>query len=62
MCVLLIFILYLGALYMYYIDLFISITQSTPKNWDKRNQKLDRKMGKRYNWLFSEKKKNANSP
>lgn len=49
MCVLLIFILYLGALYMYYIDLFISITQSTPKNWDKRNQKLDRKMGKRYN-------------
>lgn len=43
MCVLFI---YLGALCIYYIDLFLSITQSTPKNWNKRNQKLSRKMGK----------------
>lgn len=43
---LLIFKLYLGVLCIYYIDLFLSITQSTPKNWDKRNQKLDWKMAK----------------
>lgn len=60
--VLLIFKLYLGVLCIYYIDLFLSITQSTPKNWDKRNQKLDWKMAKDIIDSSQKKKKNANSP